>query len=99
LFKQATTWITTGRLNKAFEIIREERATPQKRGTRWPRIYYVTQIAVNPVTILMFVNDPRLFDENYRRFVTGRLRDLLPIAEVPIRLLARLKTSRDKPKD
>jgi len=98
LFKQATTWITTGRLNKAFEAIRNERATPQKRGTRWPRIYYVTQIAVNPVTFLMFVNDPGLFDENYRRFVTGRLRDLLPVAEVPIRLLARLKTSRDEPK-
>jgi GTP-binding protein len=97
LFKQATTWITTGRLNKAFEIIRAERAAPQKRGTRWPRIYYVTQIAVNPVTILMFVNDPGLFDENYRRFVAGRLRDLLPIAEVPIRLLARPKTSRDRP--
>ncbi len=99
LFKQATTWITTGRLNKAFEIIREERATPQKRGRHWPRIYYVTQIAVNPVTILMFVNDPRLFDENYRRFVTSRLRELLPIGEVPIRLLARLKTSRDRPKE
>jgi GTP-binding protein len=97
LFKQATTWITTGRLNKAFEIIRAERAAPQKRGTRLPRIYYVTQIAVNPVTILMFVNDPGLFDENYRRFVAGRLRDLLPIAEVPIRLLARPKTSRDRP--
>jgi len=98
LFKQATTWITTGRLNKAFEIIKEERAAPQKRGTRWPRVYYVTQIAANPVTILMFVNDPALFDENYRRFVTGRLRELLPIAEVPIRLLARPKTSRDEPK-
>jgi GTP-binding protein len=58
----------------------------------------VTQIAANPVTIMMFVNDPGLFDENYRRFVTGRLRDLLPIAEVPIRVLARPKTSRGEPK-
>lgn len=98
LHKQATTWITTGRLNKAFEIVRDERAAPQKRGMRWPRVYYVTQIAANPVTFLMFVNDPALFDDNYRRFVTGRLRDLLPIAEVPIRLLARPKTRRDEPK-
>ena len=98
LFKQANTWITTGRLNRAFEVIRSERAAPQKRGTRWPRVYYVTQIAVNPVTILMFVNDPALFDDNYRRFVAGRLRDLLPIAEVPIRLLARPKTSRGETK-
>jgi GTP-binding protein len=94
LFKQANTWITTGRLNKAFEIVRTERAAPGKRGSKWPKIYYVTQVAVNPVTFMMFVNDPGLFDENYRRFVAGRLRDLLPIAEVPIRLLARPKTSR-----
>jgi GTP-binding protein len=100
LFKQANTWVPTGRLNKAFEIIRTERAAPGKRGTKWPRIYYVTQVAVNPVTIMMFVNDPGLFDENYRRFVIGRLRELLPIAEVPIRLLARPKTSRrEAPKE
>jgi GTP-binding protein len=37
----------------------------------------------------MFVNRPQLFDENYRRFITNRLHDLLPIPEVPIRLLAR----------
>jgi GTP-binding protein len=99
LFKQATTWITTGRLNKAFEIVRTERAAPGKRGAKWPKIYYVTQVAANPVTFMMFVNDPGLFDENYRRFVTGRLRELLPIAEVPIRLLARPKTSRELPKE
>ena len=57
----------------------------------------MTQVAVNPVTFMMFVNDPGLFDENYRRFVVGRLRELLPIAEVPIRLLARPKTSRRPP--
>jgi GTP-binding protein len=94
LFKQANLWITTGRLNKAFEIIREERTGMRHIRTKWPKIYYVTQLAVNPVTIMMFVNDPGLFDDNYRRYLAGRLRDLLPIAEVPIRLLARPKTSR-----
>jgi GTP-binding protein len=98
LFKQAHTQISTGRLNKAFEIIRTERTGARRTAARWPRVYYVTQIAVNPVTILMFVNDPGLFDENYRRYIVGRLRDLLPIAEVPIRLLARPKTSRQRHK-
>jgi GTP-binding protein len=97
LFKQANTWITTGRLNKAFEIVRTEHAASSKRGSKWPKIYYVTQVAVNPVTMMMFVNDPGLFDENYRRYVVGRLRELLPVAEVPIRLLARPKTSRRPP--
>ncbi len=90
LFKQVTTQIPTAKLNKAFEIIKAEKVGATKGGKGgWPKIYYVTQIAVNPVTILMFVNRPELFEENYRRFIIGRLRELLPIEEVPIRLLAR----------
>ena len=90
IFKQTTTWIPTGRLNKAFEMIKAEGVGAAKRGKGGrPKIYYATQIAVNPVTILMFVNRPELFEENYRRFIIGRLRELLPIDEVPIRLLAR----------
>ena len=90
IFKQTTTWIPTVKLNKAFDIIKEERigtAKGKKKG--WPKIYYATQIAINPVTILMFVNKPELFEENYRRFIVNRLRTMLPIEEVPIRLLAR----------
>jgi GTP-binding protein len=90
IFKQTTTWIPTAKLNKAFESIKQEKigtAKGKKKG--WPKIYYVTQIAVNPVTILMFVNRPELFEENYRRFIINRLRTILPVEEVPIRLLAR----------
>jgi len=90
VFKQATMWIPTAKLNKAFETIKQEKAGASKRGKGgWPKIYYATQIAVNPITILMFVNKPELFEENYRRFITGRLQSMLPIEEVPIRLLAR----------
>jgi len=97
LFKQATTWISTTKLNKAFEVIKAERSGVTKRGKGGqPKIYYATQIAVNPVTILMFVNRPELFGENYRRFIVGRLRELLPIDEVPIRLLVRSHRTRKR---
>ena len=90
IFRQTTTWISTGRLNKAFEMIKTEGIRGAKRGGGGQlKIYYATQTAVNPVTILMFVNRPELFEENYRRFIVGRLRELLPTAEVPIKLLAR----------
>jgi GTP-binding protein len=89
IFKQTTTSIPTAKLNKAFEIIKTKKVGGAKGKGGWPKIYYATQIAVNPVTILMFVNRPELFEENYRRFIIGRLRELLPIEEVPIRLLAR----------
>jgi len=90
IFKQTTTWIPTTKLNKAFEIIKKEQSGTTKGGKKGlPKIYYATQVAVNPVTILMFVNKPELFEENYRRFIVNRLRSILPIDEVPIKLLAR----------
>jgi GTP-binding protein len=90
IFKQTTTWIPTTRLNKAFELIKQEKVGVAGGGKKGrPKIYYATQVAVNPVTILMFVNKPELFEENYRRFIVNRLRSMLPIDEVPIRLLAR----------
>jgi GTP-binding protein len=96
LHKQANTQISTGELNRAFEIIKEERTGSARRKTGFPKFYYATQIAVNPITILMFVNDPRLFDDNHKRYIVGRLRTLLPISEVPIRLLVRSHRNRTK---
>jgi GTP-binding protein len=89
LFKQATMKISTSNINKAIEIIKEERTTGSKKGGKLPKVYYATQLSVSPITLLLFVNDSTLFDENYRRFVVGRLREILPISEVPIRLFTR----------
>jgi len=91
IFKQTATRISTAKLNKVFEAIKSERVGSAKGR---PRIYYATQIATRPVTIVIFVNDPKLFDNNYRRFIINRLRELLATAEVPIRLLARRHSSR-----
>ena len=93
LFKQAGTKIPTGRLNKAIKIISEERfGARSKRGV--PKIYYATQVAVRPISILLFVNRPALFDEPHQRFLTHRLGELLGLEEVPIRLLLRQRTER-----
>jgi GTP-binding protein len=90
LYKQATTQIQTAKLNKTLEVIKETRPASSRKNVKGrPKIYYATQIATNPVTILMFVNNPKLFEEKYRRFLINRLRELLEIEEVPIRLLAR----------
>jgi GTP-binding protein len=89
LFKQASTWLTTGKLNRAFEAVKAARGGGVKLKKGRPKIYYATQIAINPVTILMFVNKPGLFDSKYKKFIINKLREVLSIDEVPIRLLAR----------
>jgi GTPase len=96
IYKQTTTWLPTAKLNKAFEELKEQRISASKTTKGRPRIYYATQIAVNPITILMFVNKPEIFEENYMRYLRNRLREMLPISEVPIRLLTRPHSSRNQ---
>lgn len=96
IFKQAMTCIPTARINKVFEIIKAEKTGAVKGGRGgWPKIYYATQIATNPVTILMFVNKPELFDDNYKRYIIGRLQSMLAIDEVPVRLLTRARRKKE----
>jgi GTP-binding protein len=96
LFKQANERVTTGRLNAAIEQIFQERTPSSPRGQR-ARIMYATQVDVAPPTIVLFVNNPTLFDTNYQRFVVNRFRELLPsFAIVPIRLMIRGR-ERDAP--
>ncbi|MBM4103714.1 MAG: ribosome biogenesis GTPase Der [Planctomycetes bacterium] len=92
LYKQASVKIPTAKLNKAIEILREERISTRKSGV--PRIYYGTQVSVRPVSLLLFVNRIRLFDDNFRRHAMNRLAELLGLEEVPIRLLLRERMRR-----
>lgn len=89
LFKQATAKIPTPMLNKAIEKIAAQKVGGSKGGI--PKIYYATQVATGPVTLLLFVNRPQLFDDNFQRFACNKLRELLGIEEVPIRLLLRAR--------
>jgi len=91
LFKQASTRIPTPMLNKAIERLSAERVGGSRKKGGNPRIYYGTQVAVRPISLLLFVNRPELFDEPFERFATGRLREWLDIQEVPIRLLLRAR--------
>jgi GTPase len=86
LYQQASHRETTGRLNAVFKTIMEKRGPSSKLGTR-AKIYYLAQIGVNPPTIVMVVNEPRMFEGAYERYMLNQLREHLPFAEVPIRLI------------
>ncbi len=94
LFHQSRTRVPTPQLNKTIKAITALRGPSHKPGTRPPKILYASQVAVAPPTIICFVNDVRSFDAGYQRFLVGQLRQRLPIAEVPIRLLFRQRRSK-----
>ncbi len=88
LHEQAGQRISTGKLNRLIRGILAERGPTTKLGT-FVKVYYVAQVATHPPTILLVVNNPKLFTPNYERFLLNRLREQTPFAEVPIRLLVR----------
>jgi GTP-binding protein len=93
LFKQSSCRVTTGQLNRAVEAVLAEKQPMAGRHGAEPKIYYATQVAVRPPTLLLFVNHPALVREPYRRFVEKRLKDTLPFPEIPIRLIWRERQS------
>jgi GTP-binding protein len=93
LFKQSNLRLTTSKLNDAVQAVLREKA-PSAPGNRRPKVYYATQTDIAPPTIVMFVNNEKYFDANYKRFVMNRFRELLPFEDVPIKLFFRTKEGR-----
>jgi GTP-binding protein len=88
LFKQATDRVSTARLNESIRTMMEQRYPSTTSGRR-ARVYYATQTDVAPPTVVLFVNNPSYFSESYQRYMINRFREMLPYAEVPIRLMIR----------
>ncbi|MFW6066238.1 MAG: ribosome biogenesis GTPase Der [Planctomycetota bacterium] len=94
LYAQAKTRVPTGKLNEVVEEIMELQQS--SAGSRRPKVYYASQVETCPPMIVCFVNDMALFDRSYQRFVLNRLRERLPFAEVPIRLVFRQHRREDR---
>lgn len=92
--KQANLRISTGRLNKAVRMA-IDRSPPAMRKNRRPRIYFASQVAGSPPTIVLKCNDSSLLDESWKRYLLGFLREVTPFKEVPIRLILRGRNESD----
>lgn len=62
--------------------------TPTENQRRL-KIFYATQVAVKPPTIVIFVNDPELMHFSYERFLENRIRDAFGFEGTPIKIIAR----------
>jgi GTPase len=98
LHKQAGVRVGTADLNR---VLREALAKqpPPLRQNRRPKVYYATQVAAQPPTVVLITNGPELFDDTYRRYLLKTFRDQLPFPEVPIKLHLRHKHRDDQPPD
>ena len=99
MFKQANKRVSTGTLNRVLREAVAEHAPPP-RENRNPKIFYATQVGTAPPTVVLFVNQPSLFDAPYQRYLLNVFRKKLPFRDVPLKLYlrARSQTDLDAPK-
>ena len=88
LWKQTQVRVSTGLLNR---VVREavQANQPRTKANRRPRVFFATQVAVSPPTIVIKCNESELFEANWKRYLLGVLHEKLPFAEVPIKLYFR----------
>ena len=88
--------ISTSVLN---EVLRDAilwQPPPARRSGAQAKIYYGSQVSTRPPTIVVFVNDPKLVNDNYRRYLDRKMRESLDGFEsTPIRWMFRGRRVRD----
>ena len=91
--------VSTSVVNEVLQEAVSWRSPPTSRGGRQGRIYYGTQVATRPPSFTLFVNDPKLFGDTYRRYVERQSREGLGFEGSPLKLFWRGKQQRDAEKD
>ncbi|MGY4104146.1 ribosome biogenesis GTPase Der [Ignavigranum ruoffiae] len=61
---------------------------PTDKGRRL-KLYYMTQVAVEPPTFVVFINDLELMHFSYERYLENQLRETFYFEGTPIKLIAR----------
>ncbi|MDD3562295.1 MAG: ribosome biogenesis GTPase Der [Candidatus Cloacimonetes bacterium] len=87
--------IPTSELNRFMETVIARRPPTHPTG-KHVKIFYITQVAVQPPIFIFFCNAPGLITENYRKFLNNQLREVFKFTGVSIKLIFK---GRDKEED
>ncbi len=80
--------VETARLNEALARWVARTPPPTPHGRPW-RLRYMTQVQVNPVVFILFVNRSRGFPETYLAYVKNQIRKEFGMSDIPIRVEVR----------
>ncbi|MBR2757152.1 MAG: ribosome biogenesis GTPase Der [Exiguobacterium sp.] len=82
--------ISTSVLNDVIVDAVAMNPTPTDKGQRL-KINYATQVAIEPPTFVLFVNDPELLHFSYKRYLENQIRKAFDFTGTPIHIVARQK--------
>lgn len=90
VYQNASKRITTGLLNDLLHDAILNFEPPAHNGAR-AKIKYITQASTNPPTFVLFVNDPKLINFSYRRYLENKFRERMDFSGTPINLVIKGK--------
>jgi GTP-binding protein len=79
--------ITTAMLNRVLRDAQDAQPAPSHAG-RQLKIYYGSQVRVDPPTFVLHVNDPKLFHFSYLRYLENQFRETYGFIGTPIKIIA-----------
>ncbi|HTX92594.1 MAG TPA: ribosome biogenesis GTPase Der [Anaerolineales bacterium] len=79
--------ITTAMLNRLLRDAQDAHPAPTHAG-RQLKIYYASQVRVDPPTFVLHVNDPKLFHFSYKRYLENKFREAYSFLGTPIKIIA-----------
>ena len=85
--------VATGTLNDVISDAVRSNEPPSYNGKRI-KVYYASQVAVAPPTIVLFVNNSNLLHFSYERYLENVLRKSFDFSGTPIKILTREKSER-----
>ena len=86
--------LSTATLNMVLQETVAWRSPPSSPSGKRGRIYYVTQASTRPPTFVFFVNDAKLFTDDYKRYCEKQLRQNVGFPGTPLRIFWRGKPPR-----
>lgn len=92
VYENANRRIPTNVLNEVIADTQLTNPAPARNGKRF-RVYYGTQVAVQPPSFVLSCNDPKLMHFSYQRFLENSLRSAFDLSGTPIRIIVRKKVS------
>ena len=90
VYGQSVMRVTTGMLNDVLRDAMIRVQPPSDKGKRL-KIYYMTQIGIQPPTFVIFCNNAELFHFSYQRYIENCLRYTFGFKGTPIKLIIREK--------
>jgi len=86
--------VSTADLNRVFEQLASHHEPPLYRGKR-VKYFYITQVAVQPPTFVVFVNYPDGVHFSYLRYIENNLRRAFGFRGTPIRIFPKRRREED----